>query len=102
MRVISVPDSERGVPRTEAVLRPTVMGKKFINFALFSPNGQLVLTTPETGGLLQLWRLNYNQGRSYELRQFVSPVRAVAKSAAFAPDGTFVVGAVRTGGACST
>jgi WD40 repeat protein len=90
MRIVSLP---RAV--TEAFLRSTVIGKKFINFALFAPpDGQLALTTPETGGMLQLWRISYNQPRSYELRQFVSPVRAVAKSAAFAPDGSFVVAAI--------
>lgn len=94
LRVISVPNAEKGVPKTEAVLRPTGSGKQFVNFALFSPDGQLALTTSGTGGLLQLWHLNFNQGRSYELRQFVSPARGLAKSAAFAPDGSFVVGAV--------
>jgi WD40 repeat protein len=94
MRVITVPDAEKGVPRTEAILRPTV-GKKFVNFALFSPDGQFALTTPEREGILQLWRVHFNQGRSYEVRQFVSPVNAVPTSAAFAPDGSFVVAAVK-------
>lgn len=94
MRIVTLPDAERAVPRTDAILRPTLASKKFVNFALFSPDGQLALTTPETGGLLQLWRLNFNQGRSYELRQFVSPVLGIATSAAFDPDGSFVVGAV--------
>jgi WD40 repeat protein len=94
MRVISVPNAEHSVPKTEAILHPTGVGKKLVNFAIFSPDGQLALTTPEGGGMLQLWRINFNQGRSYELRQFIAPIRAPAKNAAFAPDGSFVVAAV--------
>ncbi len=92
MRVVTVPDAEKGVPRTEAILRSV---KKFVNFALFSPDGQLALTTPEREGILQLWRIHFKQGRSYEVRRFVSPVNAVPTSAAFAPDGSFVVAAVK-------
>ncbi|HLJ97847.1 MAG TPA: HlyD family efflux transporter periplasmic adaptor subunit [Gemmataceae bacterium] len=94
MRVVSVPNADNSVPKTEAILRPTTLGKKFVNFAIFAPNGQMALTTPETGGVLHLWRINYNQGRSFELRQFVPAVRGAARSAAFAPDGSFVVAGV--------
>jgi WD40 repeat protein len=88
MRVISIPGA-----KTEAVIRNSVsMGKKFVNFALFSPDGRLALTTPQTGGMVQLWRID--KARSYELRQFVSTSREVVKSAAFAPDGSFLVAAV--------
>jgi WD40 repeat protein len=94
MRVVTVPDAEKPVPQTEAILRPGVQREKFMNFALFSPDGQLALTTPGKEGILQLWRLNFNQGRSYELRQFISPVNAAPTGAAFAPDGSFLVAAV--------
>ena len=88
MRVISIP----GV-RTEAIIRSsTSLNKKFVNFALFSPDKTLALTTPQTGGMVQLWRID--KTRSYELRQFVSTLRDSVKSAAFAPDGSFIVAAV--------
>jgi WD40 repeat protein len=88
MRVISIPGA-----RTEAIIRcSTSLNKRFVNFALFSPDGTLALTTPQTGGMVQLWRID--KTRSYELRQFVSTLRDVVKSAAFAPDGSFVVAAV--------
>jgi WD40 repeat protein len=89
MRIISIPGA-----KTEAVLRnSTTLGKKFTNFALFSPDGRLALTTPQAGGLMQLWRID--KSRSSELRQFVSPMsESPVKSAAFAPDGSFVVAAI--------
>jgi multidrug efflux pump subunit AcrA (membrane-fusion protein) len=90
MRIISTADAT-----TEAILRNTTLtalGKSFANFALFSPDGRLALTTPKEGGVVQLWHIDKN--RSYELRQFVAPVRWAAKSAAFAPDGSFVVAAI--------
>ena len=89
IRVISLPGA-----RTEAIIRSsTSLNKKFINFALFSPDKTLALTTPQTGGMVQLWRLD--KTRCYELRQFVSTLREhPVKSAAFAPDGSFIVAAV--------
>jgi WD40 repeat protein len=97
MRVITVPDAENSVPRTEAILRPRV-GQKFINFAFFSPDGRFGLTTSpdkDKEGTLQLWHLDFTKGRSYEMRQFVSPVNTVPTSAAFAPDGSFVVAGIQ-------
>jgi WD40 repeat protein len=90
VRIISTADAS-----TEAILRNTAVatrGKRFVNFALFSPDGRLALTTLDEGGVVQLWRIDKN--RSYELRQFVSPDRRAAKCAAFAPDQSFVVAAV--------
>jgi WD40 repeat protein len=90
MRIISTADTT-----TEAVLRNTALttrGKRFANFALFSPDGRLALTTLDEGGIVQLWRIDKN--RSYELRQFASPERRAARSAAFAPDQSFVVAAI--------
>jgi WD40 repeat protein len=91
MRIVSLPAA-----RTETILR-SPLGKRFVNFALFSPDGRTALTTPQeasqAGGMLELWRIDY-KGRSHALRQFISPTRGVAKCAAFSPDGSFVVAAI--------
>ena len=64
--------------------------KPFRNFAPFSPDSRLVLTTSGPDGVLQLWRLG--QPRTYELRQLMPIERSPASCAAFAPDGSYVVG----------
>jgi WD40 repeat protein len=90
IRIISLRDGT-----TEAVLRSgsMSMGRDyFANFALFSPDGKLALTTPATGEMVQLWLID--KVRSYELRECICSVHGHPKSAAFAPDGSFVVAAV--------
>jgi WD40 repeat protein len=89
MRIISLRDGT-----TEAVLRNNSIstGRDFVNFALFSPDGRLALTMPSTGEFVQLWHID--KVRSYELREFICSVHGRPKSAAFAPDGSFVIAAV--------
>jgi WD40 repeat protein len=88
MRILSIPEGT-----TVGVFKNPSQASKFRSFALFSPDGQLVLTTSGTEGTLQLWRIG--QIRSYELRQLLSGERAASSCAAFAPDGSFVVGGIK-------
>jgi WD40 repeat protein len=89
IRIISLRDGT-----TEAVLRnsSSSLRRKLINFALFSPDGQLAMTTPEEGKLVQLWRID--KIHSSELRQCIPSVPGTPRRAAFAPDGTYIVAAV--------
>jgi WD40 repeat protein len=65
----------------------------FTTFALFSPDGRLILSAGGAEGRMQLWRAPSGANRrGYEVRQLVSSDRSAAPtSAAFAPDGTFLV-----------
>jgi WD40 repeat protein len=88
MRVLSLNNQ-----MTEAILRNQAPSSKFSRFALFSPNGQLALTSSTNDGVLQLWRLG--RQRSHEVRQLMPGVRSEATCAAFSPDGSFIVGGIR-------
>jgi WD40 repeat protein len=70
----------------------------FTTLALFSPDGQLAMTTSGSDGTLQLWRLN--PMRSYEVMHLVSGEHVPVKCAAFAPDGSFVVAGMENGKVC--
>lgn len=76
---------------TSVVQNPANTSGGFSQFALFSPDGQLALTSTGTGGNLQLWRLPSEKSRGYEIRQWVPRERAEATCAAFSPDGAFAV-----------
>ncbi len=88
MRILSMPGK-----RTESVLLNPALASRFSTVALFSPDGRLVVTTSGSEGTLQLWRTD--RARSYELRQLISGERSKATSAAFAPNGSFIVGSVK-------
>jgi WD40 repeat protein len=72
---------------------PGVSG--FTGFALFSPDGRSVVTAGLTEGRLQLWRAPRDGAPACELWQLVPPDRGAATSAAFAPDGSFLVTGTR-------
>jgi WD40 repeat protein len=61
----------------------------FTTMALFSPDGNLILTNGAADGRLQIWRAPTDRTHGYELRRLMwnSP----ATCGAFAPDGSFVV-----------
>ncbi len=87
LRVLSLPaGSIRGVvenPRGSA---------NFTGFALFSPDGRLMLTASGSDGHLQLWRSpNQTSARASEVRQLIAPDSGRPTCAAFAPDGSFTV-----------
>jgi WD40 repeat protein len=83
--------------RNEGVLQTPARSQNFSTFALFSPDGQLILTAGATEGRLQLWRAPSAASRGYEIRQLVSAEKAVPTCGAFAPDGKFLVTGTRTG-----
>lgn len=89
LRLLSLPEG-----RTEGVLRQATATTNFSGFALFSPDGRLVLTpAPGESGAV-LWRSPDHFPRGSELRHLASPDGAAVTAAAFAPDGSFVVGAM--------
>jgi WD40 repeat protein len=88
LRVVSIP---QGV--TEGVLENPGSASNFTAFALFSPDGHLILTASTAEGRMQLWRSPAGPTRRvYEVRQLVSSDRTpTVTCAAFSPDGTFIV-----------
>jgi WD40 repeat protein len=68
-------------------------GTNFSRLAVFSPDGNLILTSGGPGRL-GLWRAPTTQARGHELQRLGSTTRAgqsVTTCGAFAPDGSFVV-----------
>jgi WD40 repeat protein/biotin carboxyl carrier protein len=90
LRALTIPDG-----RTDSVIRSAGGTSSFANFALFSPDGQMVVTAGASEGRLQLWRVPGGMERVSEVRQMVPPDRSVATCAAFAPDGSFLVTGTR-------
>lgn len=86
LRLLTLPDR-----LTEAVLENSGDASQFTTFALFSPDGRLILSAGAAEGRLQLWRAPTASTRPYEIRQFVTRERAQSTCAAFAPDGSFLV-----------
>jgi WD40 repeat protein len=91
LHVVALPT---GVP--QGVLPGPSAAVNFANLALFSPDGRLVLTAASADGGLRLWRTPEDCARGREVGQLVSPDRSAITSAAFAPDGSFVVAATRS------
>lgn len=92
LRVMSLPGL-----LTEGAMQNPASGANFSTFALFSPNGQLVLTAGGSEGRLQLWRAPSSNTRGYEIRQLAATDRSMASSAAFDPKGEYIVTGTRTG-----
>jgi WD40 repeat protein len=89
LRVLTVPDIH-----TRGVLQTASGAMNFSTMALFSPDGNSILTAAGTEGRLQLWRAPTEQRRAHELFQMISPAGA-ATCGAFAPDGSFLVTGTR-------
>jgi WD40 repeat protein len=74
----------------EGFIRNASGAATFKTLALYDPDGLTVLTNGSAEGLLQLWRTpTANISRAAELRQM--RWQGAATSAAFSPDGTFLV-----------
>lgn len=88
LRVMTLPEGE-----TEGVLQNASSAGNFSGFALFSPKGNLIVTTGGSDGRTQLWRTpSPVTGRANEIRQLIGSDRTgIPTSAAFAPDGSFLV-----------
>jgi WD40 repeat protein len=88
LRVLSVPDGAlSGVLATGGATNFTTM-------ALFSPNGDLILTAGGSDGRLQLWRAPTEKTRGYELRHLAWSGDQTT-CGAFAQDGSFLVTGTR-------
>ena len=90
LRLLSLPGG-----RTEGFLS-AAGAANFTTFALFSPDGRLILTTGSAEGRIQLWRAPGDTSRGQQLRQFIAADGSPATCAAFAPDGSFVVTGTRS------
>jgi WD40 repeat protein len=80
---------------TDGVLEQPSGATNFGTFALFSPDGRLIVTAGASEGRIQLWRRPTATARGGQLKQLVSKDRSPATCAAFAPDGSFVVSGTR-------
>jgi WD40 repeat protein len=85
LRVLTLPGG-----LTEAVLQSSGAAT-FATLALWSPDGQRILTASASDGRLQLWRAPGSGRRVAELRQLVADDRTPFTCAAFSPDGSFIV-----------
>jgi WD40 repeat protein len=88
LNVISVSDQNQ---RTEAVLQAPTEASRFAGFALFSPDGKMVLTAGTADNPLQLWRLPTNDIRGHLIRRMAVGPMSTPNCAAFAADGSFAV-----------
>jgi WD40 repeat protein len=88
LRVLSIPQG-----LTEGVLQNAGTPSNFTSFAMFSPDGRVILTANAAEGRLQMWRPPSGPNhRTYVVRELASSDRSpVITCAAFSPDGTFVV-----------
>src|SRR5262249_47535027 len=76
----------------EGYLQRSSKAAGFSGFAVFSPDGELVLTSGGIENPVQLWRApSLSDRRGYEVRQLVPNPRSPATCAAFSPDGFFIV-----------
>jgi WD40 repeat protein len=89
LRVLTLPDRH-----TVGVLQNASGAMNFTTMALFSPDGQSILTAGGSEGRLQLWRAPDKDSRPYELCQLVYPA-AAATCGAFSPDDKFLVTGTR-------
>jgi WD40 repeat protein len=81
LQVMSVKDG-----RTVGVIKDPSGATPFESFAVFSPDGTLVLTSSASEGRLQLWRAPTGAARMHEVRQFVTQDASTPTCAAFGED----------------
>lgn len=86
LRILSLSDRQ-----IEGVLHSPSTSTSFTTMALFSPDGNTILTNVAAEGRIQLWRApDATQPRAAEVRQFVWTT-GQATCGAFAPDSSFAV-----------
>jgi WD40 repeat protein len=76
--------------KNEGTLMTASPTATFSTMALYSPDGNTILTNGNNVGRLQLWRAPSAKARPAELRQFIWSTGAVT-CGAFSPDGKFAV-----------
>jgi WD40 repeat protein len=84
--VLTLPDK-----RNEGTMAAPSEASQFSTFALFSPDGRLVLAAGTADNPLQLWKAPTPGVRGHLLRRLAPGPRSVPTCAAFAPDGSFAV-----------
>jgi WD40 repeat protein len=82
---------ESGAPRTEGVLPAPSDASQFANFALFTPDGKMVLAGGTADNPLQLWKAPAPGARAHMIRRLAVGANSSPTCAAFAPDGSFAV-----------
>jgi WD40 repeat protein len=88
LRILSLPT---GLLEPQSVLQNASGASNFTTFALFSPDGQLIVTAGAAEGRVQLWRAPTLGRRASEVRQLEGDGRISPTCAAFSSDGKFVV-----------
>jgi len=91
LQVLSLPDGN-----FMGDLQNASRSMTFTTMALFSPDGQLVLTNDATRNYLQLWRAPNPKTRAYELCQLVYD-KSPATCGAFDPNGKLIVTGTQSG-----
>jgi hypothetical protein len=76
--------------KIEGTLQNASATATFTTMALYSPDGNTILTNGNAGGRLQLWRAPSATARPAELRQYVWSSGSIT-CGAFSPDGRLVV-----------
>jgi hypothetical protein len=76
--------------KIEGTLQTASPTATFATMALYSPDGNTILTNGNSVGRLQLWRAPSNTSRPAELRQFIWSTGEIT-CGAFSPDGKFAV-----------
>jgi WD40 repeat protein len=77
--------------RTEGVLDAPSDASQFAGFALFSPDGRLILAGGTADNPLQLWKAPTAAERAHLIRRLAVGATSTPTCAAFAPDGSFAV-----------
>jgi biotin carboxyl carrier protein len=93
LRIVALPGGHY-----EGSLANPSAAMNFTTMALFSPDGNAILTASGSEeGRLQLWRAPTSKSRAYEMRQLVWNDRDQATCGAFDPDDSFLVTGSRSG-----
>lgn len=77
--------------RTEGVLQSPSDASQFSTFALFSPDGRMILTAGTADNPLQLWKAPTADARGHLVRRLAVGPTSAPTCAAFSPDGSFAV-----------
>jgi WD40 repeat protein len=77
--------------KTEGVLPAPSEGSQFASFALFTPDGRMVLAAGTGDSPLQLWKAPSPGVRAHLIRRLAIGPTSAPTCAAFAPDGSFAV-----------
>jgi WD40 repeat protein/biotin carboxyl carrier protein len=77
--------------KTEGVLPAPSDASQFATFALFTPDGHMVLAAGTADNPLQLWKAPAPGSRAHLIRRLAVGPNSAPTCAAFAPDGSFAV-----------